>query len=110
MEASYTINNLPLFGGVLIVLLVLLTSGGEFFSFLGAGGALPKGGYRYYIGSRTVLYILPQKTRCRVYILEGQPPAGKGFRVYKKRTTMHIVVPTGSSAQAEILLERAYKQ
>lgn len=109
MEASYTINNLPLFGGVLIVLLVLLTSGGEFFSFLGAGGALPKGGYRYYIGSRTVLYILPQKTRCsRVYILEGLPP--EGFRVYKKRTTMHIVVPTGSSAQAEILLERAYKQ
>lgn len=108
---DYTINNLPLFGGVLIVLLVLLTSGGEFFSFLGAGGAgLPKGGYRYYIGSSTVLYILPQKTRsrCRVYILEGLPP--EGFRVHKNRTTMHIVVPTGSSAQAEILLERAYKQ
>lgn len=107
---DYTINNLPLFGGVLIVLLVLLTSGGEFFSFLGAGGAgLPKkGGYRYYIGSSTVLYILPQKTKCKVYILEGEPP--KEFRVYKKRTTMHIVVPTGSSAQAEILLERAYKQ
>ena len=112
MEASYTINNLPLFGGVLIVLLVLLTSGGEFFSFLGVGGAgagLPKGGYRYYIGSKTVLYILPQKTRCRVYILEGQPPE-EGFRVHQKRTTMYIVVPTGSSAQAEILLERAYKQ
>lgn len=106
---DYTINNLPLFGGVLIVLLVLLTSGGEFFSFLGAGGAgLPKGGYRYYIGSSTVLYILPQKTRCKVYILEGTPP--EGFRVHQKRTTMHIVVPTGSSAQAEILLERAYKQ
>lgn len=103
---DYTINNLPLFGGVLIVLLVLLTSGGEFFSFLGAG--LPKGGYRYYIGSSTVLYILPRKTSCIVYILEGAPP--EGFRVYKKRTTMHIVVPTGSSAQAEILLERAYKQ
>ena len=107
---DYTINNLPLFGGVLIVLLVLLTSGGEFFSFLGAGGAdlLPKGGYRYYMGSSTVLYILPRKTNCIVYILEGDPP--EGFRVYKKRTTMHIVVPTGSSAQAEILLERAYKQ
>lgn len=74
---DYTINNLPLFGGVLIVLLVLLTSGGEFFSFLGVGGAglpnLPKEGYRYYIGSSTVLYILPQKTKCKVYILEGPP-------------------------------------
>lgn len=117
MEAGYTINNLPLFGGILIFLLVLFTSGGEIFAFLGAGGTglpsgtgLPKGGYRYYIGSKTVLYILPQKTRsrCRVYILEGQPP--EGFRVHQKRTTMHIVVPTGSSAQAEILLERAYKQ
>lgn len=110
MEASYTINNLPLFGGILIFLLVLFTSGGEFFSFLGVGGAgLPKeGGYRYYIGSSTVLYILPQKTSCIVYILEGDPP--EGFRVHQKRTTMHIVVPTGSSAQAEILLERAYKQ
>lgn len=111
MEASYTINNLPLFGGVLIVLLVLLTSGGEFFSFLGVGGAgagLQKGGYRYYIGSSTVLYILPRKTSCIVYILEGNPP--EGFEVHQKRTTMHIVVPTGSSAQAEILLERAYKQ
>lgn len=108
MEAGYTINNLPLFGGILIFLLVLFTSGGEIFAFLGAGEDLPKGGYRYYIGSKTVLYILPQKTRCRVYILEGQPP--EGFRVHQKRTTMHIVVPTGSSAQAEILLERAYKQ
>lgn len=108
---DYTINNLPLFGGVLIVLLVLLTSGGEFFSFLGVGGAgagLQKGGYRYYIGSSTVLYILPRKTSCLVYILEGNPP--EGFRVHKNRTTVHIVVPTGSSAQAEILLERAYKQ
>ena len=114
MEASYTINNLPLFGGILIFLLVLFTSGGEIFAFLGAGGTglptgLPKGGYRYYIGSKTVLYILPQKTRCRVYILEGQPPE-EGFRVHQKRTTMHIVVPTGSSAEAEILLEHAYKQ
>lgn len=108
---DYTINNLPLFGGVLIVLLVLLTSGGEFFSFLGAG--VPKGGYRYYIGSSTVLYILPQKTKCKVYILEGPPPEGFRVhknRVHKNRTTVHIVVPTGSSAQAEILLERAYKQ
>lgn len=105
---DYTINNLPLFGGVLIVLLVLLTSGGEFFSFLGAG--VPKGGYRYYIGSSTVLYILPRKTSCIVYILEGNPPEGFEVHQNQKRTTMHIVVPTGSSAQAEILLERAYKQ
>ena len=109
---DYTINNLPLFGGVLIVLLVLLTSGGEFFSFLGAGGAdlLPKGGYRYYMGSSTVLYILPQKTSCVVvYILEGKPPAG--FKVHQKRTTKYIIVSACcSTAQAELVLEAAYKQ
>lgn len=109
MDFTYTVNNLPLFGGVVIVLVILLTSGGEFFSFLGGGVAsLPQGGYRYYAGRDTVLYLYQQKGngKVRAYILEGPPP--DGFKLHRSRAGMYVVISAGSSAEAEMILERAY--
>lgn len=109
MDFTYTVNNLPLFGGILILLVVLLTSGGEIFSFLGGGGAgLPKGGYRYYAGRDTVLYLYQQNGKVRAYILEGPPP--DGFKLHRSRAGMYVVISAGSAAEAEIILERAYRR
>ena len=104
MDFTYTVNNLPLFGGILILLVVLLTSGGEIFS--GGGAGLPKDGYRYYAGRDTVLYLYQQNGKVRAYILEGPPP--DGFKLHRSRAGMYVVISAGSPAQAEIILESAY--
>ena len=46
MEYAFTLNVLPVVGGVVIVLVLVLCELGS----TGFGGGLPSGGYRYYIG------------------------------------------------------------
>ena len=53
MEYAFTLNVLPVVGGVVIVLVLVLCELGS----TGFGGGLPSGGYRYYIGEHTVLYL-----------------------------------------------------
>ena len=70
MEYAFTLNVLPVVGGVVIVLVLLLCELGS----TGFGGGLPSGGYRYYIGEHTVLYLRQSGKRCRAYVLEGEAP------------------------------------
>ena len=70
MEYAFTLNVLPVVGGVVIVLVLVLCELGS----TGFGCGLPSGGYRYYIGEHTVLYLRQSGKRCRAYVLEG--PAG----------------------------------
>ena len=70
MEYAFTLNVLPVVGGVVIVLVLVLCELGS----TGFGGGLPSGGYRYYIGEHTVLYLRQSGTRCRAYVLEGEAP------------------------------------
>ena len=51
MEYAFTLNVLPVVGGVVIVLVLVLCELGS----TGFGGGLPSGGYRYYIGEHTAL-------------------------------------------------------
>ena len=67
MEYAFTLNVLPVVGGVVIVLVLVLCELGS----TGFGGGLPSGGYRYYIGEHTVLYLRQSGKRCRAYVLEG---------------------------------------
>ena len=60
MEYAFTLNVLPVVGGVVIVLVLVLCELGS----TGFGGGLPSGGYRYYIGEHTVLYLRQSGTRC----------------------------------------------
>lgn len=53
MEYAFTLNVLPVVGGVVIVLVLVLCELGS----TGFGGGRPSGGYRYYIGEHTVLYL-----------------------------------------------------
>ena len=53
MEYTFTLEALPIVGGVLIVLVLLICEIGS----AGFGTGLPSGGYRYYIGAHTVLYL-----------------------------------------------------
>ena len=98
MEYAFTLNVLPVVGGVVIVLVLVLCE-------LGSTGF---GGYRYYIGEHTVLYLRQSGSCCRVYVLEGKAPpeiplrhthAGEFFRVR-----------AGTPAEAEIEIERLYLQ
>ena len=66
MEYAFTLNVLPVVGGVVIVLVLVLCELGS----TGFGGGLPSGGYRYYIGEHTVLYLRQSGKRCRAYVLE----------------------------------------
>ena len=68
MEYAFTLNVLPVVGGVVIVLVLVLCELGS----TGFGGGLPSGGYRYYIGEHTVLYLRQSGKRCRAYVLEGE--------------------------------------
>lgn len=68
MEYTFTLEALPIVGGVLIVLVLLICEIGS----AGFGTGLPSGGYRYYIGAHTVLYLRQSGCRCRVYVLEGE--------------------------------------
>lgn len=104
MEYAFTLNVLPVVGGVVIVLVLVLCELGS----AGFGGGLPSGGYRYYIGEHTVLYLRQSGSCCRVYVLEGKAPpeiplrhthAGEFFRVR-----------AGTPAEAEIEIERLYLQ
>ena len=70
MEYAFTLNVLPVVGGVVIVLVLVLCELGS----TGFGGGLPSGGYRYYIGEHTVLYLRQSGKRCRAYVLEGEAP------------------------------------
>ena len=58
MDRTFALEILPILGIVLIVLVLLLreVASGTFFSSLG-NTSLPPGGYRYYIGEHTLLYI-----------------------------------------------------
>lgn len=49
MEYTFTLEALPIVGGVLIVLVLLICEIGS----AGFGTGLPSGGYRYYIGAHT---------------------------------------------------------
>lgn len=108
MEYAFTLNVLPVVGGVVIVLVLVLSELDKGTSGFGMGGSLPRGGYRYYIGEHTVLYLRQSGSCCRVYVLEGKAPpeiplrhthAGEFFRVR-----------ADTPAEAEIEIERLYLQ
>ena len=71
MEYAFTLNVLPVVGGVVIVLVLVLCELGS----TGFGGGLPSGGYRYYIGEHTVLY-LRQSGTLPGLCAGGRSPAG----------------------------------
>lgn len=103
MDRTFTLNTLPVLGAALILLMLLLTARTELFA--GMGCRLPAGGWRYYIGSRTVLYIVPGRAMCRVYVLEGEPP---DVPVFKARAGTYFKVRASSPVQAEMEIERLY--
>ncbi len=104
MEYAFTLNVLPVVGGVVIVLVLVLCELGS----TGFGGGLPSGGYRYYIGEHTVLYLRQSGTRCRAYVLEGEAPPAVPLR--HTRAGDFFKVRAGSPAEAEIEIERLYLQ
>ena len=104
MEYAFTLNVLPVVGGVVIVLVLVLCELGS----TGFGGGLPSGGYRYYIGEHTVLYLRQSGTRCRAYVLEGEAPAAVTLR--RCRAGSYFKVWAAFPAEAEIEIERLYLQ
>lgn len=106
MEYAFTLNVLPVVGGVVIVLvlvLVLCELGST-----GFGGGLPSGGYRYYIGEHTVLYLRQSGTRCRAYVLEGEAPPA--VPLHHSRGGTYFKVRAASPAEAELEIEQAYQR
>ena len=83
MEYAFTLNVLPVVGGVVIVLVLVLCELGS----TGFGGGLPSGGYRYYIGEA--------------------PPA---VPLHHSRGGTYLKVWAASPAEAEIEIERLYLQ
>ena len=104
MEYTFTLEALPIVGGVLIVLVLLICEIGS----AGFGTGLPSGGYRYYIGAHTVLYLRQSGGRCRVFVLEGEAPPAVPLR--HTRAGDFFKVRVGSPAEAEIEIERLYLQ
>lgn len=104
MEYTFTLEALPIVGGMLIVLVLLICEIGS----AGFGTGLPSGGYRYYIGAHTVLYLRQSGCRCRVYVLEGEAPPAVPLR--HTRAGDFFKVRAGSPAEAEIEIERLYLQ
>ena len=75
MEYAFTLNVLPVVGGVVIVLVLVLCELGS----TGFGGGLPSGGYRYYIGEHTVLY-LRQSGSCATLTQASSSGCGPALR------------------------------
>ena len=94
MEYAFTLNVLPVVGGVVIVLVLVLCELGS----TGFGGGLPSGGYRYYIGEHTVLYLRQSGKRCRAYVL------------HHSRGGTYFKVRAASPAEAELEIEQAYQR
>lgn len=108
MEYAFTLDALPIVGGVLIVLVLVLSELGKGTSGFGMGGSLPRGGYRYYIGEHTVLYLRQVGSCCRAYVLEGEAPAAVTLR--RCRAGSYFKVWATFPAEAEIEIERLYLQ
>ena len=104
MEYAFTLNVLPVVGGVLIVLVLLICEIGS----AGFGTGLPSGGYRYYIGAHTVLYLRQSGCRCRVYVLEGEAPPA--VPLHHSRGGTYFKVWAASPAVAELEIEQAYQR
>ena len=104
MEYTFTLEALPIVGGVLIVLVLLICEIGS----AGFGTGLPSGGYRYYIGAHTVLYLRQVGSCCRAYVLEGEAPAAVTLR--RCRAGIYFKVWATFPAEAEIEIERLYLQ
>lgn len=104
MEYAFTLNVLPVVGGVVIVLVLVLCELGS----TGFGGGLPSGGYRYYIGEHTVLYLRQSGTRCRAYVLEGEAPPAVPLN--HSRGGTYFKVWAASPAEAELEIEQAYQR
>ncbi len=104
MEYAFTLNVLPVVGGVVIVLVLVLCELGS----TGFGGGLPSGGYRYYIGEHTVLYLRQSGTRCRAYVLEGEAPPA--VPLHHSRGGTYFKVWAASPAEAELEIEQAYQR
>lgn len=104
MEYAFTLNVLPVVGGVLIVLVLLICEIGS----AGFGTGLPSGGYRYYIGAHTVLYLRQSVCRCRVYVLEGEAPPA--VPLHHSRGGTYFKVWAASPAEAELEIEQAYQR
>lgn len=104
MEYAFTLDALPIVGGVVIVLVLVLCE----FRSTGFGGGLPSGGYRYYIGEHTVLYLRQSGARCRAYVLEGEAPGT--VSLHRSRAGTYFKVRASSPAEAEIEIERLYLQ
>ena len=88
----------------LIVLVLVLCELGS----TGFGGGLPSGGYRYYIGEHTVLYLRQSGTRCRAYVLEGEAPPA--VPLHHSRGGTYFKVWAASPAEAELEIEQAYQR
>ena len=104
MEYAFTLEALPIVGGVVIMLVLVLCELGS----TGFGGGLPSGGYRYYIGEHTVLYLRQSGARCRAYVLEGEAPPT--VPLHHSRGGTYFKVWAASQAEAEIEIERLYLQ
>ena len=104
MEYAFTLNVLPVVGGVVIVLVLVLCELGS----TGFGCGLPSGGYRYYIGEHTVLYLRQSGKRCRAYVLEGEAPPA--VPLHHSRGGTYFKVWAASPAEAELEIEQAYQR
>ena len=89
--------------GLIVLVLVLCELGST-----GFGGGLPSGGYRYYIGEHTVLYLRQSGTRCRAYVLEGEAPPA--VPLHHSRGGTYFKVWAASPAEAELEIEQAYQR
>ena len=104
MEYAFTRNVLPVVGGVVIVVVLVLCELGS----TGFGCGLPSGGYRYYIGEHTVLYLRQSGKRCRAYVLEGEAPPA--VPLHHSRGGTYFKVWAASPAEAELEIEQAYQR
>lgn len=108
MEYAFTLNVLPVVGGVVIVLVLVLSELGKGTFGFGIGGSLPRGGYRYYIGEHTVLYLRQVGSCCRAYVLEGEAPPA--VPLHHSRSGTYFKVWAASPAEAELEIEQAYQR
>lgn len=107
MDRTFALEILPILGIVLIVLVLLLreVASGTFFSSLG-NTSLPLGGYRYYIGEHTLLYIKRYGGCYRIYLLEGEP---LGLPLHRTRAGEYFTLRANSPAEVEMEIVQIYR-
>lgn len=67
-----------------------------------------KDGYEYYVGGGTIVYISKGGQSFKIYVISGQAPACA--KVRKDRTGRYFTVRAASPAEAEDIIDRAYRK